>query len=96
VDFSHYHRFNLDRSGNWTVSRLRMNRATIALVGSTILIIVGAIPLEKAYAAIDLDTIILLLSMTILNINLRLSVFLIWSSIESQDLPETHVSCYFW
>ena len=55
--------------------RLRMNRATIALVGSTILVIVGAIPLEKAYAAIDLDTIVLLLSMMILTINLRLSGF---------------------
>jgi Na+/H+ antiporter NhaD/arsenite permease-like protein len=55
--------------------RLRMNRATIALVGSTMLVIVGAIPLEKAYAAIDLDTIVLLLSMMILNINLRLSGF---------------------
>lgn len=52
-----------------------MNRATIALVGSTILVIVGAIPLEKAYTAIDLDTIVLLLSMMILNINLRLAGF---------------------
>lgn len=55
--------------------RLRMNRATIVLVGATILVIVGAIPLEKAYAAIDLDTIVLLLSMMILNINLRLAGF---------------------
>lgn len=61
----------------------RMNRATIVLVGSTILIIIGAITLEQAYSAIDLDTIVLIFAMMILNINLRIAGFfsLITSSI---------------
>ncbi len=54
---------------------LRMNRATIALVGATILVAIGAISLEEAYAAIDMDTITLLLAMMIINVNLRLSGF---------------------
>ena len=53
----------------------RMNRATIVLVGSTILIIIGAITLDQAYSAIDLDTIVLIFAMMILNINLRLAGF---------------------
>ena len=54
---------------------LRMNRATIALVGATALIILGAISLEEAYAALDLNTLTLLLAMMILNVNLRLAGF---------------------
>lgn len=54
---------------------LRMNRATIALVGSTILIVIGAIPLDDAYSAVDLNTIVLLFSMMVLNINLRIAGF---------------------
>lgn len=54
---------------------LRMNRATIVIVGSALLIIFGAIPLEVAYSAIDLNTIVLLFSMMVLNINLRLAGF---------------------
>jgi Na+/H+ antiporter NhaD/arsenite permease-like protein len=53
----------------------RMNRATIVLVGSTILIIIGAITLDQAYSAIDLDTIVLIFAMMILNINFRLAGF---------------------
>lgn len=53
----------------------RMNRATIVLVGSTILIITGTISLDQAYKAIDLDTIVLIFAMMILNINLRLAGF---------------------
>ncbi len=53
----------------------RMNRATIVLVGSTILIILGAITLNQAYSAIDLDTIVLIFAMMILNINLRIAGF---------------------
>ncbi|RPI50247.1 MAG: anion transporter, partial [Chloroflexi bacterium] len=52
-----------------------MNRATISLVGATVLVILGAISLEEAYAAIDLNTITLLLAMMILNVNLRLAGF---------------------
>jgi Na+/H+ antiporter NhaD/arsenite permease-like protein len=55
--------------------RLRMNRATIALVGATILIAMGTIPLEKAYLAVDWNTIVLLFAMMVLNVNLRVAGF---------------------
>ncbi|MCC9078285.1 anion transporter [Litorilinea aerophila] len=54
---------------------LRMNRATIALTGAALLILLGAIPLEEAYAALDLDTLTLLFAMMILNANLRRAGF---------------------
>jgi Na+/H+ antiporter NhaD/arsenite permease-like protein len=54
---------------------LRMNRATIALVGATALAAIGAIPLARAYAAIDLNTLLLLFAMMVLNVNLRLAGF---------------------
>jgi len=54
---------------------LRMNRATIALVGATILIAGGAIPLEQAYRAVDWNTIVLLFAMMVLNVNLRIAGF---------------------
>lgn len=53
----------------------RMNRATIALVGSAILIFIGSISLEQAYDSIDLNTILLLFSMMIINGNLRICGF---------------------
>jgi Na+/H+ antiporter NhaD/arsenite permease-like protein len=54
---------------------LRMNRATIALVGATILIATGAISLPQAYAALDMNTLVLLFAMMIINANLRLAGF---------------------
>ncbi|GAB4496712.1 MAG: anion transporter [Anaerolineales bacterium] len=54
---------------------LRMNRATIALVGAIGLILLGAISLEQAYDAIDMNTIVLLFAMMVLNVNLRISGF---------------------
>jgi len=54
---------------------LRMNRATIALTGATLLMLLGAISLEQAYAALDLDTLTLLFAMMILNTNLRRAGF---------------------
>jgi Na+/H+ antiporter NhaD/arsenite permease-like protein len=54
---------------------LRMNRATIALVGATGLILLGAIPLEAAYASLDMNTLVLLFGMMILNTNLRMAGF---------------------
>ena len=54
---------------------LRMNRATIALTGATLLMLLGAIRLEQAYAALDLDTLTLLFAMMILNTNLRRAGF---------------------
>ncbi|HVU10016.1 MAG TPA: anion transporter [Phototrophicaceae bacterium] len=54
---------------------LRMNRATIALVGAAALVLVGAITQDQAFAAIDLGTIMLLGAMMVINANLRLSGF---------------------
>lgn len=54
---------------------LRMNRATIALVGAALLLAVDAIHLEAAYRAVDWNTILLLFSMMILNMNLQLAGF---------------------
>lgn len=55
--------------------RLRMNRATIALVSAVLLILIGAIALPDAYAALDMDTLALLFAMMIINVNLRLAGF---------------------
>lgn len=54
---------------------LRMNRATIALAGATLLMVINAIPLTAAYAALDLNTLTLLFAMMILNTNLRRAGF---------------------
>ena len=53
----------------------KMNRATIALVGATILIIINELSLEQAAKLVDINTIMLLFAMMVLNINLRLSGF---------------------
>lgn len=50
---------------------LCMNRATIALSGATILMVIGALSLEDAYAALDLNTLSLLFAMMVLNAHLR-------------------------
>lgn len=55
--------------------RLRMNRATIALVGAAALVAVGSLTQEQAFDAIDLGTLVLLGAMMVININLRLSGF---------------------
>jgi len=52
-----------------------MNRATIALVGAVVLIVMGAISLEGAYQALDLNTLALLFAMMVINVNLRLAGF---------------------
>lgn len=54
---------------------LRMNRATIALTGATLLLAIGALTLDEAYASLDLDTLTLLFAMMILNVNLRRAGF---------------------
>lgn len=54
---------------------LKMNRATIALVGATALVALGGLSLQDAYAAIDWNTIVLLFGMMILNVNLRMAGF---------------------
>jgi len=54
---------------------LRMNRATIALVGSAVLIALGVLSLAEAWQAIDPKTIVFLLSMMIVNANLAYAGF---------------------
>jgi len=54
---------------------LKMNRATIALVGAVLFIAFGLMPLEAAYRAVDWNTILLLFGMMILNVNLRIAGF---------------------
>lgn len=55
--------------------KLKMNRASIALVGATVLLASGVLTLDQAYHAIDWNTILLLFGMMILNVNLRLGGF---------------------
>ncbi|HEY0525799.1 MAG TPA: anion transporter [Stellaceae bacterium] len=52
-----------------------LDRAGAALVGASLMVGFGVIPLEEAYKAIDFDTIALLLGMMIVVANLRLSGF---------------------
>lgn len=54
---------------------LKMNRATIALVGATLLIVLGVLPLEQAYRVVDWNTILLLFAMMVLSVNLRTAGF---------------------
>jgi len=53
----------------------RLDRAGAALVGASVMVAVGALPLEDAPKAIDFDTIVLLLGVMIVVANLRLSGF---------------------
>ncbi len=59
------------------VPGLSIDRAGVALVGACLMVASGALPLEDAYRAIDLDTITLLLGMMIIVANLRLSGFFV-------------------
>jgi Na+/H+ antiporter NhaD/arsenite permease-like protein len=54
---------------------LSIDRAGIALVGASLMVASGALSLEDAYKAVDLDTITLLLGMMIVVASLRLSGF---------------------
>lgn len=54
---------------------LRMNRATIALVGVALLVALGTLSLEQAWQAIDASTIIFLLSMMVVNAYLAYAGF---------------------
>jgi Na+/H+ antiporter NhaD/arsenite permease-like protein len=53
----------------------RIDRAGAALLGAALMVACGALPLEDAYRAVDLDTLVLLLGMMIVVANLRLSGF---------------------
>ncbi|MBW4520885.1 MAG: anion transporter [Scytolyngbya sp. HA4215-MV1] len=58
---------------------LRMNRATIALVGAAFLIALGVLRLDEAWQAIDATTIVFLLSMMVVNANLAAAGFFRWA-----------------
>jgi len=53
----------------------QIDRAGAALLGASLMVAFGVIPIEDAYRAIDFDTITLLLGMMIVVANLRLSGF---------------------
>lgn len=55
--------------------RLRMNRATIALVGAVMLVAIGSLPMEAALHSLDANTLILLFAMMVLNAHLQLAGF---------------------
>lgn len=57
---------------------LKLNRATIALVGAGATLIFGVLDLPQAESTIDLSTLILLLSMMIINAVLELAGFFTW------------------
>ena len=57
------------------VPGMNIDRAGIALVGAGLMVASGALPLEDAYQAVDLDTITLLLGVMIVVASLRLSGF---------------------
>lgn len=54
---------------------LSIDRAGVALVGACLMVASGALPIEDAYKAVDLETITLLLGTMIVVANLRLSGF---------------------
>src|SRR5436190_22441098 len=53
----------------------RLDRAGAALLGASLMVGLGILPLDAAYRAIDFDTITLLLGMMIVVVNLRLAGF---------------------
>jgi Na+/H+ antiporter NhaD/arsenite permease-like protein len=59
---------------------LAIDRAGVALVGACLMVAGGALPLADAYKAVDLDTLTLLLGMTIVVANLRLSGLFVQAS----------------
>ncbi len=60
------------------VPGLRLNRATIAMIGAGAVLVFGVLTLAEAERTIDLGTLILLLSMMIINAVLELSGFFTW------------------
>jgi Na+/H+ antiporter NhaD/arsenite permease-like protein len=54
---------------------LRLDRTGAALLGAALMVAAGVLSLKEAYAAIDMDTIVLLLGMMILVANLRVAGF---------------------
>ncbi|MBZ0280369.1 MAG: anion transporter [Anaerolineae bacterium] len=71
------------------VPGLRMNRATIALVGAVALVAAGAISEHDALAAIDMGTILLLGAMMVINVNLRMAGFFRFVTSRTLRLAKT-------
>ena len=67
----------------------RLDRAGAALVGASLMVAAGALPLDEAPKAIDFDTIILLLGVMIVVANLRLSGFSVLSMVGSSPAHGT-------
>ena len=62
------------------VPGLALDRAGVALVGAALMVACGALPLDEAYKAVDLDILTLLLGMMIVVAHLRLSGFFLVAS----------------
>lgn len=76
--------------------RLRMNRATIALVGAVAIVALGVMPLDVALDALDANTLILLFAMMIVNAHLRLAGFFDWVGallVSRARSPKTLLAC---
>ncbi len=58
-----------------SIPRFHFNRATLALVGAVLVLVLGVLPLEAAYAAIDWNTLALLFAMMVFTAHLRLAGF---------------------
>ncbi len=57
------------------IPRLHIDRPAGALVGAVLMIVFGVLPLDQAFAAIDLNTLLLLLGMMIITVYLRIAGF---------------------
>ncbi len=57
------------------IPRLHINRPAGALVGAVLMIVFGVLTLEQAFAAIDMNTLLLLLGMMIITVYLRAAGF---------------------
>src|SRR5208337_549132 len=64
-----------------SIPGLSIDRAGIALVGAGLMVASGALPLQDAYKAVDLETIALLLGMMIVVASLRLSGFFAFATV---------------
>jgi len=68
---------------------LRMNRAALAFAGAAALLLSGALTVDEAFAAVDLQALALILAMMIVAANLRISGFFSWASARALSLAHT-------
>jgi Na+/H+ antiporter NhaD/arsenite permease-like protein len=67
---------------------LALDRTGIALLGAIAMVVSGALSLERAVAAVDLSTILLLYALMIVSAQLRLGGFYTWSALRVTVLLE--------